>query len=102
MFIDECVELHANGDRRPVLMEVIDRFAWTLFHDATEVPPGVQMSSLERDLFLIRASGAFRDMTDVELLTMHQENPMLMATVQNEIGLQEMFAWVPVRKRRGK
>ena len=99
-FIDECVELHAKGDRRPVLMEVIDRFAWSLYHDDHEIPPGVQMTSLERDLHLLRLHLPGR--SDVELLTMHQENPMLMATVQNEIGLKELGERVPVRKKMAK
>jgi hypothetical protein len=89
-FIAELVELYAKGDRRPILLEVIDRFAWSFFHDPLEAPPGVHMTDLERDLFLIRASGAYPPMSDVALLTLHQTNPMLMAEVEHEIALQEL------------
>jgi hypothetical protein len=92
-FIDEVVELHAKGDRRPVLLEVIDRFAWSLFHDPLEAPPGVQMTSLEHDLFMLRAYEPFTGMSDVELLTMHQTEPMLLAVVTSEVALHEVFRW---------
>jgi hypothetical protein len=92
-FIDEVVELHAKGDRRPVLMEVLNRFAWCFFHDPLEPPPGVQMTGLETDLFILRACGEFVGMSDAELLVLHQSDPMLMAQVTSEVALHEMFRW---------
>ena len=90
-YITELVELHAKGKRDPRLVEVIDRFAWCFFHDPLEAPPGVQMTALERDLFILRACGGYEGVSDVELLVLHQMNPMLMASVTIEAALQDMF-----------
>jgi len=89
--ITELVAAHATGKRDPKLLEVINRFAWSLFHDPLEAPPGVQMTALERDLFILRTCGGFGGMSDVELLLQHQMNPMLMASVTVEAALQDMF-----------
>ena len=90
-FITELVELHAKGKRDPKLLEVINRFAWCFFHDPLEAPPGVQMTTLKRDLFILRASGGFQGVPDVELLVLHQVDPMLMASVTIEAAIQDMF-----------
>ena len=90
-YITELVELYAKGKRNPKLLEVINRFAWCFFHDPLEAPPGVQMTALERDLFILRVSDGFEGMSDVELLVQHQMDPMLMASVTIEIALQDMF-----------
>lgn len=90
-YITELVAAHATGKRDPRLMEVIDRFAWSFFHDPLEAAPGVQMTALERDLFILRACGGFEGVSDVELLVLHQMNPMLMASVTIEAALQDMF-----------
>ena len=90
-FIAELVAVHAKGKRHPRLMELIDRFAWCFFHDPLEAPPGVQMTELERDLFILRACGDFEGVSDVELLVQHQLNPMLMASVTVEATLRDLL-----------
>jgi hypothetical protein len=90
-FIAELVELYAKGDRRPIVLEVLDKLAFSFFHGPLEAPPGVQLTPLERDLRVLRAYEPFAGKTDVELLTLHQTNPMLMAEVEHEIALQELL-----------
>lgn len=92
-FIASIVEFHATGNREPELLALLDRFAWTMYHDPLEPPPGVQMTGLERDLYKLRACGGFEGMSDVELLVLHEMDPMLMASVEHEAVLHDMFKW---------
>ena len=89
-FVDDLIHRHAAGDRDPDLLNLLDRLAWSEFHDPWEAPPGCTDSPEEATLRMLRAYKPFAHLSDLELMEMLHENPMLPCEISIELWLQEM------------